>query len=239
MTDDKTEFLHIWEKVIIPVRDTVLKECDSAFLKKAGLYFRGENATWREDLETMFHNQRHNFKEQCYGKKEERTQNSLLDSRKVGAVLCQTLCRHKPIGFDLETADRLALEKKACLKSLEYTKWAVNNTLINYKFAYLASQNLVYLALLADLLGEDATAEMVGMGRELNKIGHLFRYPTDPDCDTMDVNIIVALARGDIGGQELNMLLYAMLLYQSEMRTRENLIKTTSNSVISNSRIIQ
>ncbi len=237
MTDDKAEFHHIWKKVIVPVYDTVLKECDPGFQKKAGLYFRGENTAWIEGLETMFHNQRHNFKEQCYGKKEERAQKSLLDSRKVGAVLCQSLCRCKPMGFDLVVADKFAQEKKGSLKSLEYTKWAVNNTLINYKFAYLASQSLVYLALLADLLGENATAEMMEMGKELNNVGHLFRYPTDPDCDTMDVNIIVALARDDIGGQELNMLLYAMLLYQSEMRTREQL-KAALNGKTSHSHIV-
>ena len=223
MPNDRIEFPNIWEKTIIPVRDEILVECDPCFRKEVGLSFRGENPAWRESLENKFHHYRYIFKEQCYGKKEERTGDPLLDYRKVGAVLCQTLCLHKPFGFDLEKADALAIEKKVNLKSLDYTKWAVNNTFINYKFAYLASQNLVYLMLLDDLLDKNATAEMIEMGKELNEVGRLFRYPTEPDCDTMDVNVVVALARGNINGQELNMLLYATILYQSEMYTRERL----------------
>lgn len=223
MPNDKTEFLHIWEKAIIPVRNTVLAECDPCFQEEASLYFRGDNVAWKDGLENKFHEQRHIFKEQCYGKKEERKGDPLLDSRKVGAVLCQTLCLNKPFGFNLEMADKLAMEKKAHLKSLDYTKWAVNNTFVNYKFAHLVSQNLVYLALLSDLMGENATAEMIEMGKELNAVGRLFRYPTESDCDTMDVNVIVALARDNISGQELNMLLYAMILYQNEMYTRVRL----------------
>lgn len=221
MLDDRTEFPNIWEKTIIPVRDEILKECDPCFQREVGLSFRGEDPEWRGILENRFHHHRHIFKEQCYGKKEERTGDPLLDYRKVGAVLCQTLCLHKPFKFDLGKADTLAMEKKKHLKSLDYTKWAVNNTFINYKFAYLASQSLVYLMLLDDLLEKNATAEMIEMGKELNKVGRLFRYPTDSDCDTMDVNVIVALARGNVSGQELNMLLYATILYQSEMYTRE------------------
>lgn len=228
MPNDKAEFLHIWDEIIIPVYDTILAECDSSFREDANLYFRGDDADWKKSLEDEFHEQRHIFKEQCYGKKEERTGDPLLDYRKVGAVLCHTLCLHKPFGFNLETANKLAVEKKGQLSSLDYTKWAVNNTLINYKFAYLASQSLVYLALLSNLTGKNATAKMIEMGKELNKVGHLYRYSTESGCDTMDVNVIVALARGNISGQELNMLLYAMILYQSEMYTRVRL-KTIVN----------
>lgn len=221
MPDDRIEFPNIWKETIIPVRDAILAECDPRFQKEVGLSFRGEDPAWREILENKFHHYRHIFKEQCYGKKEERTGDPLLDCRKVGAVLCHTLCLHKPFGFDLEKADALAIEKKANLKSLDYTKWSVNNTFINYKFAYWASQNLVYLTLLDDLLEENATEKMIEMGKKLNKVGCLFSYPAEPDCDTIDVNVIVALARGNISGQELNMLLYATILHQSEMYTRE------------------
>ena len=214
---DSKEFPFIWEYVITPTSQFALEECDPDFAEKVHLRYRGEGE-WRRQVEWEFHHQRHNFKEQCYGKRRSEKGDPLLDSRKVAAVLCQTCLIHKAFELDVQVAALLAKEKREQLTDIEYTIWAANNTLINYKFAYLASQGLVYFTLLADLLEKE---ESIEMAKELNRVGHLFRYPSDPDCDTMDVNIIVGLARGDQKGRELNMLLYAILLYQNEMYTRE------------------
>lgn len=212
---DINEFLFIWEHIITPISRFTVEESDSNFVEAVRLRYRGEGE-WRQRLEQEFHHQRHNFKEQCYGKRRSETGDPLLDSRKVAAVLCKTCLVHKAFEMDVNAASLLAEEKKRQMTDIEYTTWAANNTLINYKFAYLASQGLVYFALCADLLEKE-----VEMAKELNRTGRLFHYPSEPGCDTMDVNIIVGLARGDQKGQELNMLLYAMLLYQNEMYTRK------------------
>lgn len=214
---DSKEFPFIWEHIITPISQFMLEESDPDFVEAVHLRYRGEGE-WHQRVEREFHHQRHNFKEQCYGKRRSETGDPLLDSRKVAAVLCQTCLIHKAFELDVSAAGSLAEKKKLQMTDIEYTVWAVNNTLINYKFAYLASQGLVYFTLLADLLEKE-----VDMAKELNRVGRLFPYPSDPGCDTMDVNIIVGLARGDQKGQELNMLLYAMLLYQNEMYTRERL----------------
>lgn len=214
---DSKEFQFIWERIITPISQFMPEESDPDFVEATHLRYRGEGE-WRQRVEWEFHHQRHNFKEQCYGKRRSGTGDPLLDSRKVAAVLCQVCLIHKAFELDVNVASLLAEEKKRQMTDIEYTMWAVNNTLINYKFAYLASQGLVYFTLLADLLKKE-----VEMAKELNRVGRLFPYPRDPECDTMDVNIIVGLARDDQKGQELNMLLYAMLLYQNEMFTRERL----------------
>lgn len=223
---DSREFPFIWDYIICPIRKIMLEESDPVFAEAVGLHYR-DDEEWRGQLEWEFHHQRHNLKEQCYGKRRTNEGDRLLDSRKVAAVLCQACLKHKVFKIDVNVASKLAEEKKHQLPDLEYTVWAANNTLINYKFAYLASQSLVYLALLADLLERN---ESIEMAKELNREGHLLRYPSSAGCDTVDVNIIVGLARGDAKGQDLNMLLYAMLLYQNEIYTREHLKSAVEKS---------
>ena len=41
------------------------------------------------------------------------------------------------------------------------------------------------------------TSEQVKEATKLNDIGHLFHYPSAPNADSFDVNIIVGLARAD------------------------------------------
>lgn len=223
MGSNKEEFDHIWENIVSPVWETVRIECDPEFAAEVNLNFRGSEAAWRQLAEDTFHHWRHIFKEQCYGSKERRIGNPRLDYRKLGAVLCQTFLMRKPISFSLDRASVFATKKKAELAGLEYTIWAVNNTLINYKFAYLASQQLVYLTLLAYYFSENASEDMIWMGRKLNQTGRLYRYPSEDGSDTMGANIIVGLARNNISGNGLDMLLYAMLLFQNEMYTRTKL----------------
>ena len=224
MSDSK-EFSLIWDYIVCPVRDVVLSECDPSFAETVGLKYH-ESDEWREKVEKAFHHYRHNFKEECYDKRRTEIGDPLLDGRKVGAVLCQTFLKCKVFRFNLTAAENIARRKKNDLSDLEYTAWAANNTLINYKFAYLVSQSLVYLTLLSDLMKDEMTKKM---GKRLNEEGHLFYYPTAEKFDSMSTNVIVGLARDDVKGKDLNMLIYAMLLYQSEMYTRECLKSISRN----------
>lgn len=218
---DNREFSFIWDNIVLPIAHSVRADGDTFFAESVGLHFRGDdtsNTQWKAAVENEFHHQRHNFKEQCYGKRRSSEGDPLLDSRKVAAVLCKTFLRCKAFQFDVNIAGLYAKKQKGILLDIEYTKWAVDNTLINYKFAYLVSQKLVFLTLLADLLKEENTIRQAEL---LNQSGRLFSYLPDSGCDTFDVNIVLGLARDDVRGRKLNMMLYAMILYQQEMYTRE------------------
>lgn len=220
------EFMYLAKYVIAPVRQTLEEECDPAFLSGTGLcYLEGKGRMGQ--LEAEFHRQRQFFKRQCYGNEHVSPDCPLLDSRKIAAVLCKTFLNFMPFYFDVETANQYAAEQRQRLSSEDYTKWAVNNTLINYKFAHLVGTQLVYLSLLSKLLEDKDTVEM---GKKLNEIGHLIHYHTEARYDTLDTNIVVGLARADVDKQELNMMLYAMLLYQVEMHTMERLKAIVSKS---------
>lgn len=67
------------------------------------------------------------------------------------------------------------------------------------------------------------TSEQVKEATKLNDIGHLFHYPSAPNADSFDVNIIVGLARADFSGKDIDMFMFAMQLYQIEMYTVEKL----------------
>lgn len=213
------EFMYLMRYVIDPVQQIVEKECDSTFMSRTELsYQRGKK--WLEQAENEFHQQRQIFKRECYGEKSERSDHQLLDYRKIAAVLCKTFLILKPFYFNVEAANECAAERRETLSSKEYTRWAVDNILINYKFAHLVGVQLVYISLLSELLSDHDTAEM---GKALNKMGHLLHYRTDIRYDTFDMNVVVGIARADVDRHELNMMLYAMLLYQTEMYTRERL----------------
>lgn len=70
------------------------------------------------------------------------------------------------------------------------------------------------------------TSEQVKEATKLNDIGHLFHYPSAPNADSFDVNIIVGLARADFSGKDIDMFMFAMQLYQIEMYTVEKLQNT-------------
>ena len=214
------EFPFIWENIVKPLWQVVLDECDPAMMKNCGLHYR-DGDEWRRGLEKEFHIQRQELKRQCYNRRKPQLgPQPLLDSRKVAAILCKSCLKRKAFSFDLTAAASLAAEKKRTLSNAEYTVWSVHNILVNYKFAHLAGTQMVYLTLLSDLVHRDETKEM---GLALNKIGHLLQYPAESGYDTFDMNIIIGMARGDVSGENLNALLYAMQLYQLEMYTRERL----------------
>lgn len=213
------EFEYIWNNIVTPISNLVMAESDREFAKTFHLSYRG-NAKWKKRVEDEYHRQRHYLKRLCYAGKMQQSTSPLLDSRKVAAILCKTFLVQKAFSFDVETVKNWCVSKKKSLGDIEYTKWAIDNVLINYKFAYLVSIQLVYTTLLSNLLDSDIT---VPMGKKLNEIGHLLQYPSDPNCDTFDMNVVIGLARGDVFQQQLNMLLYAMVLYQVEMYTRERL----------------
>ena len=64
------------------------------------------------------------------------------------------------------------------------------------------------------------TSEQVKEATKLNDIGHLFHYPSAPNADSFDVNIIVGLARADFSGKDIDMFTCCIRLSPTIILTR-------------------
>lgn len=214
--EESRHYAQIWEKVIQQVLQVVEEECDAEFAKECKLQTKPIEV-WKKDLEKEYRALRRDLKEFCYGNRED---DGLLDGRKLAAIFCKALIKEKAFRFDTNKALSLLRLRKEELDPNEFNCWATHNVFINYKFAYYVSLQLVYLTLLQQLISSESTKETA---IRLNSIGHMCRYPASPNADSFDVNVIVGMARADLGGKELDMFLFAMQLYQIEMYTMERL----------------
>lgn len=213
---ESRHFSQIWEKVVYPVLRVVEEECDEEFSKNCKLKTKELN-TWKDKLEKDYRDLRRDLKEFCYGNRED---DGSLDGRKLAAVLSKALIKEKVFIFDTKEAAVLLSKRKKTMQPDKFNCWVTHNVFLNYKFAYLASLQMVYLTLLNRLLLLDETK---ASSRRLNKIGHLYRYPYSRNTDSFDVNVIIGMARSDLMGKEFDMFLFAMQLYQVEMYTVEKL----------------
>ena len=198
------------------VIDDIQSDCDENFKNNCELRSK-ELTIWKKQLEGDYRDLRDDLKSSCYWSRKEY---GSLDGRKIAAVLAKALMRNKLFVFNTEEALDLLRKQTHILDPEHLNLWAVNNLLINYKFAYFVSLQMVYLTLLERLLSEESTIEM---GRRLNAIGHLLQYPHFAPDDSFDVNVIIGMARSDFAGKDFDMFLFAMQLYQIEMYTVEKL----------------
>lgn len=213
---ESRHYNRLWDEVICKVLDITNKECDKTFREACNLHIKPMDAL-KISIEKQYRLLRKEFKELCYGSKKD---SGLLDARKIAAVLCNTLIKQKPFVFDEAAALDFVTEKKKSLRNIQFNYWVVNNLFINYKLAYLASLQLIYLTLLDDLFSSEETEKYA---EKLNEIGHLRRYPVSSESDSIDVSIVIGLARADMNGMDFDMLLFAMQLYQMEIYAREGL----------------
>ena len=227
-------FDHIWNKVIQPVASVVLEESDQSFKKECKLALECVE-TWRNELYKAYQRLRSELKDICYGPTDHRSPEELLDGRKIAAVLCAALISQK--GFQFDTVRALSFaerkEKEFANNRVLFNRWAVANVYINYKLAYYASLQLVYLTLMRDFLvkaglkdtqyAEQEEAQM--LATQLNELGHLAPYAPPPRGDGFDVNIIIGLARTDMALKDFDMFMFAMQLYQIEEHTVDFLKK--------------
>lgn len=241
ITEDLIPFDYIWNMAVQEVSDTVLNEVDQEFKRVCDLQCR-PFPEWKAEVYSEYQRLREQLKEICYGPSAIRTPEDLLDGRKIASVLCSALISRKGFQFDIEKALEFTKEKKRSLKKnpVIFNQWAVKNVYINYKMAYFASLQLVYLTLMRDLLVEAGLDEKSEYSRSekrltlkqeksrrlarlLNQEGHLCPYPRPPRGDGFDVNVIVGLARTDMSANDLDMFLFAMQLYQIEEHTKDYL----------------
>ena len=206
---------------IRPVKEIVYSDSDPDFRERCSLQ---TVSGWEERLREAYRSLRETLKAICYGSNAD---SGLLDGRKIAAVFCGALMKVKAFTFDLDQAKALMVKKKNAMSGVAFNSWLAQNVYLNYKFAYYASLQLVYLTLLYDLNNPQMARALYGISETdattlvvaLNNIGHLFPYPSPPDADSFDVNVIIGLARSDLTGQNFDMFLFAMQLYQLEMYT--------------------
>ena len=219
--EESRHFRQILEMAIYPVKEVVFLDTDLAFRESCSLQIVGG---WESRLREKYRKLRETLKTICYGS---RADSGLLDGRKIAAVFCGALIQEKVFTFDLDQAKELMEQKKNTMDSVSFNFWLAQNVYLNYKFAYYVSLQLVYLTLLYDLddskmakaLYDISEADAAALVTSLNDIGHLLPYPASPNTDSFDVNIIIGLARADLTGQDFDMFLFAMQLYQIEMYT--------------------
>lgn len=233
-------FDHIWDKVVQPVSATVLAESDMLFKEYCSVKLKPVEE-WHRELYEEYQRLREQLKDICYGSSDHRSPEELLDGRKIAAVLCASLISQKGVQFDTVKALEFAKEKKKQLANdpVRFNQWAVGNVYINYKLAYYASLQLVYLTLMRDLLIKaglknlsrrelslkevQKQEEAKKLSYQLNSLGHLISYPQPSRGDGFDVNIIIGLARTDMSMKDLDIFMFAMLLYQVEEHTLDRL----------------
>lgn len=216
-------FNRIWKMAVLPAKTLVLEEADPVFLERCCL--REVNlGDWKEQVGKEYWDLREKLKVTCYGKD---ASDGSLDGRKIAAVFCKALVREKAFVYDVAQAGKLVKEKAADMQPLAFNRWLVRNIYLNYRLAYYASLQLVYLTLLHDLQDLETSKSLYGILDEdttplvasLNDIGHLLPYPSPSDADSFDVNVIIGLARADLTRQEFDTFLFALQLYQLEMYT--------------------
>lgn len=240
---DIRPFDHIWQKVILPVSKNVYQACDLEFAEYCGLEYRADTE-WKGKIYRRYLELREQLKDICYGPSDLRSAEELLDGRKIAAVLCATLIREKGFSFDFVRAKEYAQKKRDELSDpVAFNKWAAKNVYINYTMAYCSSLQLVYLTLIHDLLlmselekcennvektEREETAKKMAI--LLNQQGRLSTYPQPEKGDGFDVNIIIGLARTDMSANDLDMFIFAMLLYQVEEHTVDSLKQKLQNN---------
>lgn len=239
-------FDHIWDKVVQSVTTTVLSESDKYFREYCNLQLKSTEK-WRGELYNAYQHLRGQLKDICYGASDHRSPEELLDGRKIAAVLCASLIFEKGIQFDTVKAQEFTERKRRELadQHVLFNQWAVGNVYINYKLAYYASLQLVYLTLMRDLLikaglkdlgqrelsleKSQEREEAKKLASQLNRWGHLVSYSQPLRGDGFDVNIIIGLARTDMSMKDLDMFMFAMQLYQIEEHTLDSLKKSIAD----------
>lgn len=219
--EESRHFQRILQMAIRPVKEVVGADSDPDFRERCSLQ---TVSGWENRLREEYRILRETLKAICYGNNAD---SGLLDGRKIAAVCCGALIQVKAFTFDLDQAKALMGQKKNVMSDVEFNFWLAQNVYLNYKFAYYASLQLVYLTLLYDLNDPQMAQALYGISETdatklvvaLNNVGHLFPYPSPPNADSFDVNVIIGLARADLTGHDFDMFLFAMQLYQLEMYT--------------------
>ena len=211
---ESRHFNEMWKHVKM-ARTAALAECDETFRVTCDLCVCPDNKL-KPTIEKVYRILRTELKVECYFNEAEK---NMLDGRKMGAIMCKALIKEKVFYFDEGQAlELLQLRKKefgdSAENKVDFNKWVANNFFINYKVAYLCSVGLVVETAKERLLRENNV-----LGKALNKQGWMTQYPEEKKIDSFNVSMVLGLGKADLKGEDLNMFMYAMQLYQIEQYT--------------------
>lgn len=223
---DEKAFDDFWNVVIMPVIDSSFNEMDKDYVTITNAKCKDLNVL-HDVIEKKYKELRHQTKILFY---KESNKDRLLDSRKLGAVICAVIANNRPIFFNEDEAGEYAQKKREIFDDKAYNEWACDNFLVNFKIAYLASVGLVYHSCLyclsknEPLLEKDFEIEKKEAFRnKLEAIGRMCNYPKCLNFDAFGINMIISLARTCLSNNELDIEMYALQLWQIEMYTYRTL----------------
>lgn len=219
MSERKT-FDEIWDQIIEKTIEYSISSMDQVFKSQCCLGHE-DYKTLKPLVEKDYKENRHQMKIECYSSA---SKDDCLDSRKLGALICGALIHVKCIAIDEKKAFDYSEKKKKELTIEEYNIWAVNNVFINYKIAYIASWQFVFASSIyclrngVEMFEDDFSVKTkLKYADVLSENRGFFPYPKWKYFDSFGVNMIVDLARADINGRDLDLILYSMMLWQIEM----------------------
>lgn len=225
-------FENIWTEVILDTNISVVGACSDDFKSYCNFEIL-PLAEWKKSLDRTYHRLLRELKVRCYGAT---ARDARMDYRKLAAVICATVITEKPYVFDLPKAQDFLLNCKQNMTPVERNRWAADHLLINYKMAFYAGLQMVYLALQEELFNQaemESDDRADACARLLNQYGHLIPYQRGEkersETDSFDVNMIFGLAWSDRPSQGADMFFLAMQYYQIEMYTREKLFREIKN----------
>lgn len=217
----------LWEDTIDPTIEKVYSAMSQDFIDCCGVRHNDKNELKKRVI-AEYKQLKTQLKKECYG-----ANSGTLDSKKLGAIVCKSLIKEKAYTFSLVEAKELVKEKKERLSSVEFNSWMVDNIFANYKLAYVASTFVVYSALAycyknkkCMTVDEKYFADGDVCYEKLLDAGRLAQYPEWKGFDSFGANVVIALARADTAGRELDLFLFSLLLWQTEMYTMELLSKS-------------
>ena len=237
MDSVKGSFDKCW-KIIKDIISSVEEEMDPAFKAQCAVQ-RNDDVGIKKRRYDRYQRLRESLKNDCYGDIfdtsegcESDNNKRNLDNKKLGAIICEIMINEKAFCYDVDKANAYAKIKKSEIPQNEFNIWAASNIFANYTVAFFASLQISFAGTSYSLSKQEPMIEEIDSDPEkkaqyakiLRKNGQYASYPRWNNFDSFSVNSIIALARADIYGRRLDILLYSLQLWQIEMFTLERLI---------------
>ena len=189
-------FEFIWQKAIVPA----IKQCESAVdskfrelysfscknIQKLKYRIQGDYLENRENFKILYH-------KDC--------EDAILDISKLASVICFALIKNKVFYLD---------EKKEIVETLS-NDFLCSNFLINYKVAFYASLNVLYVGMVAECRNDTKFSDIY-QELQRKKSVKLYAYGDGENYDKFSQSVIKHLAFLDMNNLEFDFMMYSILL---------------------------
>ena len=198
----------IWEVIILPIIKRINENVDSDFRNACDFACVDLNE-YKIQLEKLYKKKREWLKKVYLPYEEE----PILDTHKIGAVLCRAIIGDKPFAFNVNKVNDYINRS-----STNDVQWYIDNIGVNYKLAFYVSIGMVYMEIVKTL----ADSGKKDLSNRIKDEGVLFFYPKSPRHEDFQTSCIISLLKNDILKRDFDYLTYSAMLFQFE---RYNYIK--------------